>query len=260
MFDIVIPLGPDDHERCIQALPFTKKNIVNYRYIFIVTQSETIKKLKEALIEDKCVKYIDETIYPFDLMDMGAHVGMIKRRGWYLQQLLKLYAGFVIPGILQRWLIIDADTFFLKPTEFVKDDKMLLNVGTEYSPHYFIQIEKLLPGVKRVDPSLGGITHHMIFDAKYVRDMFNRVETIHKKPFWRAFLDTIDPTEYEKSGASEYELYFNFMLIYHSDAIILRKLNWENTFFVDTTLDRDYISAHEWMHQMFLQATSASRK
>ena len=40
------------------------------------------------------------------------------RIGWYLQQLLKFYAGFVIPDILQRYLIIDCDTHFLKPTKF----------------------------------------------------------------------------------------------------------------------------------------------
>jgi hypothetical protein len=259
MFDVVVPLGPDDVERCIEALPFTQKNVVGYRRIHIVTQAQTIEKLRSKGI-DPAVHLIDEAIYPFDLTDMAHHVGPIKRRGWYLQQLLKLYAGFIIPGIASRWLIIDADTFFLKPTPFIKGDKMLLNVGTEYSPHYFLQIERLLPGVHRVDPKLGGITHHMMFEAQYVKDLFERVEAVHKKPFWRAFMDTIDPTEYEKSGASEYELYFNFMLLNHRDAIELRWLNWENTFYVDTSLDRDYISAHEWMHQMFLEATKQSRK
>ena len=54
-------------------------------------------------------------------------------------------------------------------------------------------------------------------------------------------------------------MYFNYMLIYHRDEIVLRPLRWENTYWVDTTLDRDYISAHEWMHQMFLEANKQSR-
>jgi len=31
-----------------------------------------------------------------------------------------------------------------------------------------------------------------------------------------------------ESGASEYELYFNFMIKYHTDKMIIRELNWVN--------------------------------
>jgi hypothetical protein len=37
------------------------------------------------------------------------------RNGWYLQQLLKLYASFVIKDLLNDYLVIDADVYFLKP-------------------------------------------------------------------------------------------------------------------------------------------------
>ena len=252
MFDIVVPLGPDDHERFRQALPFTMKNIVGYRKIYVVTQAETIKKLVPHVTG---VTFIDEAIYPFGIEDLTPHIGAIKRRGWYFQQLLKLYAGFILPGILPRWLIIDADTFFLKPVEFIRDGKCCYNIGNEYMKQYFVHLAKLLPGLHRVDERLGGITHHMIFEARFVKELFERVEAHHKKPFWRAFMDCIEPYEYDKSGASEYEMYFNYLLIYHRDEIVLRPLRWENTYWVDTTLDRDYISAHEWMHQMFLEAT-----
>lgn len=259
MFDIVVPLGPDDHERCLQALPFTQKNVLEHRNIYIVTQAATIEKLKAASSFDTHVHLIDEACFPFDFTDLAVHIGAIKRRGWYLQQLIKLYAGFIIPGILERWLVIDADTFFLKPTYFLEDGKACYNIGTEYSRHYFIHVTRLLPTLHRYDEKLGGITHHMMFEARFVKELFTRVEAVHGKPFWRAFMDCIEPEEYPRSGASEYEIYFNFLLIYHKSEIVLRQLHWENTYWVDTSLDRDYISAHEWMHQMFLDATKQSR-
>lgn len=260
MFDIVTPLGPDDTERFIKSLAFTRKNILGYRYIYIIAAKHTLELLESRITDKTNLFFVDENMFPFDFEDLAKYIGYIKRRGWYLQQLLKLYSGFIIPGILPRWLVIDADTFFLKPTSFIEDGKMLLNISKEYYVHYFQQIGRLLPGIYRVDPKLGGICHHMMFEMKYVKDLFERVENIHRKTFWRAFMESIDPTEYEKSGASEYELYFNFMLIHHANAIKLRQLNWEDTYYVDTTLDRDYISSHEWMNAMFLASNIRDRK
>ena len=254
-FDIVIPLGPDDHTRFREALPFTKKNIVGYRNIYIVAPRKVQSQLMD--LQDKNVHIIDESIYPFDLEDLSVFIGPISRRGWYLQQLLKLYTGFVIPGILPRWLVIDADTFFLRPTQFVFDDKCAFNIGNEYMKQYFVHMAKLDPSLCRAEEKLSGVTHHMMFEAKYVRQLFEMVEQRHAAPFWQVFMRCVIPEEYERSGASEYEIYFNYMLLHHSSEIVLRPLKWLNVFEVDTSLDVDYISAHEWMHQQLVEHRKA---
>ena len=48
------------------------------------------------------------------------------------------------------------------------------------------------------------------------------------------------------SGASEYELYFNYVVKNHKDAILLRPLKWKNTNILDTQNNDnyDYISYH----------------
>ena len=55
-----------------------------------------------------------------------------------------------------------------------------------------------------------------------------------------------------ESGASEYELYFNYMLKYHKGSILVRKLNWNNI--SDTMFQigaynvrNDFISVCAWM-------------
>ena len=42
------------------------------------------------------------------------------RIGWIFQQLIKLYANFIIPNISSNMLILDADTIFLNGCELKK--------------------------------------------------------------------------------------------------------------------------------------------
>ena len=49
------------------------------------------------------------------------------------------------------------------------------------------------------------------------------------------------------AGASEYEIYFNYMLKYNPDKIQIRKLSWTNTNKLETNSNYDYISYHWYM-------------
>ena len=87
--------------------------------------------------------------------------------GWYYQQLLKLYAAFVIPDISSNVLIVDADTIFLNPVHFLNAQHAgLYNPGTEYNPPYFEHAAKLIPNFKKLFPQHSGISHHMLFQKR----------------------------------------------------------------------------------------------
>ena len=63
--------------------------------------------------------------------------------------------------------------------------------------------------------------------------MFELVEKKHNNKFWKVFIEMVDEHKNHsitscESGASEYELYFNFMIKYHTDKMIIRELNWVN--------------------------------
>lgn len=236
MIDIVIPLGPNDTEVITRQIEYTKKNVLNYRNIYIIT------KVKDLNI-DNCI-IIDENTFPFSLETVSSYHGTLGRNGWYLQQLLKLYTGLVIPGMLNKYLVIDSDTFFLKETSFIQDGKCLYNYGTEHHLPYFSHITRLDKSLYKVFPDKSGICHHMIFETKYVKEMIEKIEQIHNDKFYNIFLKEVEPKEYLYSGASEYELYFNYMLLYHPEEIIIRKLNWENVNNLDIRGDLDYISYH----------------
>ena len=83
--------------------------------------------------------------------------------------------------------------------------------------------------MKRMDKDWGrikmsGICHHMIFETKYLNEIISKIE----KP-QRFILQCIFKiVEKKPAWASEYEIYFNYMLKYYPNHIIIRKLNWKN--------------------------------
>ena len=235
LFDIVIPIGANDLDIIYNQIKYTKQNIIGYRNIYLIS-AYTLK------IEGCTI--ISEKDFPFVLNDVAKYHGKSSRNGWYLQQLLKLYAGSVIPNILNKYLVIDADTFFVKPTAFYDNDTPLYNYGTEYHIPYFIHMSKLHPNLQKIDMDKSGICHHMMFEQKYIIELFKMVEDYHNNEelFYEIFLKNV--TDYEHSGASEYEIYFNYMQYKNPTQIKLRPLIWENSIDLTNKLTNDYISCH----------------
>lgn len=239
-FDIVIPVGPDDIESIKEQIKYTKENVIGYRNIYIISFDPNIE------IED-CIT-INENIFPFSKKNIPnlTYKGKCKA-GWYLQQLLKLYAGFVIPDILERYLVIDADTYFMKKTTFIEDNKCLYNFSNEYNKPYFNHMKKLDSNFEKVFRYFSGICHHMMFETKIIKEIFNIVEKNHNDTFYNIFIKSIDCNVL--SSASEYEIYFNYIFKYHIDNVKLRKLNWKNDGYLNNDKDYHYISCHWYMKE-----------
>ena len=64
MFDIVIPLGPNELSRIHQQIKQVKENVIGYRNIYIVSFDPSLQ------IED-CIT-IDEKIYEFKITDIAS--------------------------------------------------------------------------------------------------------------------------------------------------------------------------------------------
>lgn len=253
LFDIVLPIGPNDinnYQQILTQIDHTKRNIIGYRNIYIITT-------KDIQIDGCTV--IHERAFPFTIQSLAEIHGKNERNGWYLQQLLKLYAGVVLPGILDRYLVIDIDTFFMKPTRFIDDeDRCLYNPGIEHHENYFTHMTKLHPSFKRMFGQHSGISHHMIFETKYVKEMFYMVQEHHSNsdkylsshPFWKIFLNMVTDhdRQFPHSGASEYEIYFNYILQYHPDNVVIRPLKRSDVRDIDFSNkeDYDYVSRHWW--------------
>ncbi len=235
----MILVGPKDERHIVEQLTYTRRNIIGYRNIYIVTTDTLFTELQTLL--QGCI-VINETIFPFEIQ------GTDSRNGWYLQQLIKLYAGSVITGIMSTYLVIDCDTFFLRPTMFIKNNKCLYAYGTEYHLPYFGHISRLLPGLSKVDGMKSGICHHMIFEQECINTLFTKVEDVHQKPFWCAFLECVDTAHFQHSGASEYELYFNYILTHHTERVNIRELPWTNSKVILSPKHYAFVSCHWYIY------------
>jgi Family of unknown function (DUF6492) len=176
-----------------------------------------------------------------------------RRINWCYQQLLKLYASFVIPDLSPNVLVLDADTIFLNPVCFLDD-----NGGGLYAPGfsnhwvYYEHANRCLTGLHRIFPEYSGIAHHMLFQLSILKDLFFSIEQQHQKPLWQVFCFETDPKYIkEPPFASEYEIYFNFAFA-RTDQVHIRLLKWTDVANIDNLASLreqgyHYVSNHSYM-------------
>jgi hypothetical protein len=112
-------------------------------------------------------------------------------------------------------------------------------------------MQRLHPEFGKQKANMSGICHHMLFETVYIKELIAKVEQWHhNEPFYRVFLKQVASSEYDVSGASEYELYFNYMLKYHPGSITIRPLQWKNCQSIDRNSGMDYVSCHWYDRQL----------
>lgn len=229
--DVVIPCSSKDKITLDHCITSIKKNVNGIRHIFVVSE--------EPLTTQAC--WFDQKNYPFSLYDIAAAIfpnetpsewevfaSSHPRRGWIYQQLLKMYAPFVIPEISSNVLIVDADVIFFRPCSFLTDTGAgLYAFGTEYHPPYFFHMHRLLPNLGRVFPCYSGVCHHILLQKKVLEDLFSDIRNHHGKEPWYAICSVLDHSELAGSSFSEYEIYFNYIFS-RCPQMQLRALDWDN--------------------------------
>lgn len=225
--DVVIPCVPKDLqtlERCIEGI---KRNGSGVRRVIVVSP----EKLSEN------AEWFDETRFPFGVKEVGG--------GWNFQQLVKLYAPFVIPDISDNVLVLDADAIFMQPTAFMnRKGEGYLTPADEYEPAYFRLMDELV-GLKKQIKGVSGIAHHMLMQKPLVERLFGEIRERHGKEPWKAVVEHLD----EGKKLSEYELYFNYALKHR--AAHLRPLKWTNSRYVNRVDQErnegyDFVAYHTW--------------
>lgn len=233
--DVVIPCCRNDLDTLDLCIAGIRKNCSQIRRVIVVSS--------EPFTDE--AEWFDEKNYPFNKESIALYLlsqdtqlanqylsKPNSRVGWYYQQLLKLYASFVIPHLSPNLLIVDADAIFLRPVVFLDEFNCGLYTagggglcGIQYHRPYFDHAEKLIPGLEKVFPNYSGIAHHMLFQKPVLDDLFNEVKTTHGTELWKAFCQCVEIKEIHGSGASEYEIYFNFVFG-RTNQVSIRHLEW----------------------------------
>lgn len=231
IIDVVIPCHPKDQDTLDKSIDGIRRYGQDVRRIIVISENLLTKN----------AEWVPESVFPFSKYDVAEAIFKDKeaarkfvekpksRVGWIYKQLLNFYAPFVIDNISENVLVLDADLIFVKPVQFIdKNGRALFAPGMEYHRPYFEHATRLIPGFKRVYPQHSGIFHHMLFQKYVLKHLINLVETTHNKKFWEAFCDLIDVKHVEGSSVADYEIYFNFMFIYHKQMAQLRPLKMIN--------------------------------
>lgn len=253
--DIVIPVHKKDLqilEYCIEA---AKKKIVNARRIIVVS--------KERYTEN--AEWFDEAKFPFSFDLARQYVGL-SSAGWYFQQLLKLYAPLVIPDISENVMILDSDTVFFRRVKMLDEEgRPFYNISKDENVRRKDFDERVANHAKAVLPALAienlpkefqeisGISHNMIFNREILRELFAKAEAhdANHDPFYVIFLKHSDHTH----SASEYQIYFNYLLVFHREKIRIRKLNYKNTADINIKKYRRRFKYHYCSFHSYLRGT-----
>lgn len=252
--DVVFVAHAKDLRTLDLAIEGVKINVKNIRRIVVISA----KKLTDK------AEWFNEALFPFSINNVTSTIknevlhGQLKpirSTGWIYQQLLKLYAPFVVPGLSPNMLTVDADTIFLNPVEFIDDHgNALYNVGIEYHKPYFEHAKKLISNnpIIKVFPNYSGICHHMLLQRPVIEDLFDNIKQTHHMEPWQALLKCINSQDLNNSCISEYEIYFNFVFA-RTDQVKLRFLIWQNLKFNIEEIKKrklagyHYVSCHSYL-------------
>ena len=254
--DALLVTHEKDSKTLELAIAGIKKHVKNLRKIIVISE----KKLSDN------AEWFNEALFPFNKRALALEIFSgnsdqaeiyLKddktRIGWIYQQLLKLYAQFIIPDISPNMLIVDSDTIFLQDIDFISESGGgLYCVGTEYYKPYFEHAARLLPGFEKIYPPHSGIVHHMLIQRPILEDFFSTVEGIHNMPLWQALCTSIDKKHLYGSALSEYELYFNFACA-RTKQVSIRPLVWKNNSLGECDFNQlakdgyDFVSCHDYL-------------
>ena len=226
--DVVLVTHPKDVDTLDMCIHGIRSNGKNIGRVIVVSS--------EPLSDD--AEWFDESLYPFTKADVALQIGHEDHQkaeqffargghpvGWYYQQLLKLYAAYVIPDISPNVLVIDSDSVFVAPVEFLNEHNgglFCFNPKKPTKGHYCKHAQRMLPSYQKIYPDINSVNHHMLFQKPILDDMFQEIENHHQMPLWKVFCRQVD-TERKWGSGSEYELYYNFALN-HTDQVGLRQI------------------------------------
>jgi GR25 family glycosyltransferase involved in LPS biosynthesis len=258
-FDIVYICHSKDKDTIIKSLESVKKYVRHYNNIYLIAKENFLKNYWS----DNMI-FIDENKYPFTKDDIKNNISSKCPKfkyGWYYQQLLKLYIHYAIPEITDHFMVLDSDVIFYKFIRFFNDDNIpYFTTGNEYNKPYFKHMKELYPKLKKMHTK-SGISHHMMFNKKILEKLIKDVESFHKILFWKAFLNKVEFDKTDNySRASEYEIYFNFVLKYFPKKYKIRELVWFNLKPSDiekykNKYDIDFIGVHDYFSNNFEKYT-----
>lgn len=144
--------------------------------------------------------------------------------GWWYQQLIKLGAFTQIEDISESYVVWDGDLIPLTKWELCSQDTFHAAIlqdqpRSEFNRQEYNKCIRHLLEIDVAKPFEGTfVTHHMVFEKKYLKKMFEHIQDtllLSCSLSWPIYFISLSHSFYR---FSEYLLYATFMMHFHSDA------------------------------------------
>ena len=212
---VVLTTGKDSlaFERSIQS---SLKHFLDVRNYYIVTPhpEDLMKQFDNKSWYSDRIKIVGEDAFPFkwnniseimiqSVQDKGLYPIDGKstfektvwgRTGWFLQQLLKFYAGKVLG--LEDFILLDSDIIWFNDIRFnahcnATSRSYYYASSCQYHPSYLATLSAI-SGVNKIDAPVhrSGIVHHMVIVKTVLDDLMSVSESLFGGiPFWQVLLN-----------------------------------------------------------------------
>jgi hypothetical protein len=151
----------------------------------------------------------------------NSHKHMHRDPGWWYQQLIKLGSSTQIKDISDTYVVWDADLIPIKKWKLYYENKWYVAIlqdkaKSEFNNIQYAQSMYDLTDMNALSPDEGTyVTHHMVFNKKYVIELLNLMTNkISNKILWPLLIMSKSKQFYR---FSEYKTYCTFMKLYHPD-------------------------------------------
>jgi hypothetical protein len=180
---------------CLRSI----REMVRHNLVEVWVVAPESARIRNLAITENCKFVAEDEILPRPAAEL-------KCRGWVLQQFIKLNAAKFVTT--PDYLVVDADTVFLRPQSFFSDRKSVLRYADQYELLYNRSLKLVFGHPRRFPVSF--VTHHMLFNADRMKELLQFIEKRFGCPWWEAILKEVD--QGHPISFSEFELYGHFVL------------------------------------------------
>ena len=194
---VLVPAAEKDSDLLRLCLAGVREHLSrqNHEVWVVAPESEVLRKV----CEEAGVKYVlEDTVLPVPAREL-------RTRGWVVQQLIKMNACRHVPT--EDYLVLDADTVFLRPQVFFRRGRTVLRYADQYELLYQRSLTMILGDRPRFPVSF--VTHHMVLNKGIMEMLLRRIGERLEAEWWDGLVRVVDADSESPISFSEFDLYGN---------------------------------------------------
>ncbi|MCC3376539.1 DUF6492 family protein [Cohnella sp. REN36] len=213
--DVLIPAIDKDLGTLPHVIDAVRRHVQHPIGRIYVVSPES-ERIRNVCKRKGCTFVNERRVLPITKRDIRYSSKRWERSGWLYQQLLKLGGTSVVSQ--RHYLVVDADTVFIRPHRFLSEGKTTFYRRSWSQPEYFVTYRKLMG--ERAKARRSFVSHYMLFDKAQVSAMKRRIEARHGTRWYKAIIRSINKKK--QFGFSEYETYGNYLYARHPGRVVMK--------------------------------------